>query len=180
MKLPRLIQGIAVLALVAAAGVAASSLRQGPVQPDQMHAWLQSHVGTWDAKVSGMMGESKGTWTVEAGPGGLWIAGEFKGEIMGGPFHGMEFMGYDPESKSFTSYWIDSMSPRATVTSGTYDKASKTMTLKGETTGPDGSPMTMTNVSRYTDADHMTFEMMGPGPDGKDMTMMTIEYARRK
>jgi hypothetical protein len=179
MKLPRTFTTVAVLALLTAGGIAAS-LRQHAVAPSEQHKWLASHIGSWDAKVSFMGAESKGVWEVKAGPGDLWIFSEFKGDMMGAPFHGMEFMGYDPDSKTFVSTWIDSMTPRAANTSGTYDKATKTLTMKGETQGPDGSPMTMTNVSTYADADHFTFEMKAPGPDGKDMTMMTIAYTRRK
>lgn len=178
MKLSRLFAASTLLVLAAAAG--ATALRQGPTAPSEEHRWLKSHVGMWDAKISGMLGESKGTWEVKAGPGDLWTVGEFKGDMMGMPFHGMEFLGYDPDAKQYTSVWIDSMTPRPMPTTGTYDKASKTLTMKGESMGPDGKMAPMTNVSHYTDADHITFTMSGPGPDGKDMEMMKIEYTRRK
>ena len=178
MKLSRLFAASTLLALAAAAG--ATALRQAPVTPTEEHKWLASQVGTWDTKVSMMGAESKGSWEDKPGPGGLWTVGDFKGDMMGAPFHGMEFMGYDPDAKKFTSTWIDSWTPRPTVSTGTYDKASKTLTMKGETMGPDGKMAPITNTSRYTDADHMTFTMSGPGPDGKDMEMMKIEYTRRK
>lgn len=180
MKLPRLI-AVSALALATAAGVAAATLRQGPTQPDQMHAWLQSHVGMWDAKIeSEMMGEAAGTWEVKPGPGGLWTVGEFKGDMMGMPFHGMEFMGYDPAKSTFSSYWIDSMGPTCSKLEGKYDEAKKTLTMRGMVPGMDGTPAEATHLWTYPDNDHMRFEMKGKGPDGSEMTHMTIHYTRRK
>jgi hypothetical protein len=149
-------------------------------QPTQQHEWLQKHVGTWDAAVSGSMGESSGTCTYKAGPGGLWLVSDFDAPIMGMPFQGMEVLGFDPSDSTFNSVWVDSMTTTATLMKGTYDKDTKTLTLRGESVGPDGSKTPMTNVTRYPDADHMVFEMKGPGEDGKPMTYMTIEYTRRK
>ncbi|HVS18277.1 MAG TPA: DUF1579 domain-containing protein [Planctomycetota bacterium] len=181
MKFSRLFATVSALALVTAAGVTAAGLRQGPVEPDRMHTWLQSHVGNWDAKIDGMMADSVGTWVVKEGPGGLWLVSEFKtDDMMGGPFHGMEFFGYDADSKTFTSYWIDSSSTRCSKLEGTYDAATKTMTLHGKVPGPTGEMVDVTHVTSYPDADHMKFEMKGAGPDGSEMTFMTIEYTRRK
>lgn len=177
MKLPRLIAATTILALAAVAGAAV--LRQGPAQPDKMHAWLQSHVGVWDAKLDMMGAESKGTWEIKAGPGGMWIVSEFKADMMGMPFHGMEFMGYDPAKGQFTSLWIDSMSTVSSRLDGKYDEAKKTMTLTGKVPGMDGQPADARHVTTYKDADHMTFEMYGAGPDGKEMKHMTIQYTRR-
>lgn len=180
MKLSRLFVTTSALVL-AAAGIAAATLRQGPVQPDQMHAWLQSHVGTWDAKIeSEMMGEATGTWEVKAGPGGLWLVSEFKSEMMGMPFHGMEFMGYDPSDATFHSYWVDSTSATCSPLAGKYDEAKKTMTLRGTIPGMDGTASEATHITTYPDADHMKFDMHGKGPDGSDMKFMTIHYTRRK
>jgi hypothetical protein len=179
MKLPRLL-AVSALALATAAGVAAATLRQGPTQPDQMHTWMQGHVGMWDAKVTGMTGESKGTWEVKPGPGGLWLFSEFKSEMMGMPFHGMEFMGYHPAKGMFSSVWIDSMSTESAKLEGKLDEAKKTLTMSGKSVGMDGQPTEVLQVWQYADADHMSFEMKGKNPDGTEMSYMTIHYTRRK
>jgi hypothetical protein len=180
MKFSRLFAASSALVLAAAVGVGAATLRQGPVQPDKMHAFLASHVGLWDAKVEMMGAESKATWEVKPGPGGLWTVSEFKGEMMGAPFHGMEFMGYDPAKGTFTSLWIDSSSAVHSRLEGKYDEAKKTMTLRGTVPGMDGNPAEMTHVTTFPDKDHMSFDMIGKGPDGADMKYMTIHYSRRK
>ena len=60
---------------------------------------------------------------------------------------------------------------------GTYDKEKKTLTMTGESTGPDGKPAKAKAVSEYKSDDHIVFTMyMG---DGKD-PMFVIEYKRAK
>lgn len=179
MKFSRLLAVSSALVLVAVGSYATATLRQGPVAPTEAHKWMTTHAGMWDAKVSGMMGESKGTWEVKSGPGGLWNIGEFKADMMGMPFHGMEFMGYDPDSKTFTTIWIDSMSARAQTMTGSYDKATKTLTTKGEMVGMDGQMTDSMGITHFADADTMSFKMV-MGTDAAAEPMMTIEYKRRK
>lgn len=173
---------LAVIALGAAGFAATRAFQDGftPAQPTDQHAWLASHVGTWDAKVMQMGQESTGTWKVEKGPGDLWIVSHFEGQMMGMPFTGLELMGYDPQKKEFVSVWADSMTATPQTMRGTYDAAAKKLVMKGEGPGMDGQPATMTNVSQYADADTIHFTMSMPGPDGADMEVMSIDYKRRK
>jgi len=174
------------LLLAGAAGFAAArSLQEGgeamaTPQPTEMHRWLATHHGTWDCKVEGSMGSSEATWVSEAGPGGLWNLGTFKGEMMGMPFEGREFQGYDPQSQRFTSVWIDSWTMTPMVLEGSYDAAAKRMVLQGETPGPDGQPVPMTHITSYPGPDTMVFTMHAPGPDGQQAELMKITYTRRK
>lgn len=148
--------------------------------PGKEHKLLLSKVGTWDASVQGMMGESTGTWTVRSGPGGLWTVAEFESEMMGMPFTGMEISGYDPAKGKYVSIWIDSMTTAPQMMEGVYDEASKKLTMKGEGAGMDGQPATMINVSEFKDDDTTVFTMSMEGHGGEDAPMMTIEYKRRK
>jgi len=116
----------------------------------------------------------------EAGPGGLWSVGTYRGEMMGGPFEGREFLGYDPASETFRSVWIDSWITAPLLLEGTYDAAAKELTMKGEMPGPDGKPVESTQVTTYPDPDTMVFSMSAPGPDGQMAEMMKITYKRRK
>jgi hypothetical protein len=174
------------LLLAGAAGFAAArSLQDGgeamtALQPTEMHRWMATHHGTWDCQVEGSMGSSSATWVSEAGPGGLWNLGTFKGEMMGMPFEGREFQGYDPATERFTSVWIDSWTLTPMVLEGSYDATARSMVLKGETPGPDGQPVPMTHVTNYPDADTMVFTMHAPGPDGQPAELMKITYKRRR
>jgi hypothetical protein len=143
-------------------------------KPVEQHTWLMSHIGTWDATIDTMGTKSKGTMTTEKGPGEFWVVSEFKGEMMGMPFMGMELLGYDTNRSEFTSVWIDSMTTAPANTRGTYDEATRRLTMTGESVGMDGQPMKMTNVTEYKDKDTMVFTMHS------EMGDMTIEYKRKK
>ena len=89
MQIKQVFLGTAALLMTGAAGFAAArSLAQEPeiAQPTKEHEWLATLTGKWDAKVSGMSGESTGTNTIESGPGGLWNVTTFASEMMGQPF----------------------------------------------------------------------------------------------
>jgi hypothetical protein len=183
MKLERI--AVATLALVAAGagGFAAASMKQegfAPPEPTKQHEWLATHVGTWDAEISSMMGgTSKGTYTIRSGPGGLWTVGDFEGEMMGSAFTGMEVVGYDPATEKFTSIWVDSMTMTHQALEGTYDAEAKKLVFEGEGPGMDGQPAKMTNTYHYKDENTIEFSMGMAGPDGSDMPMMTIVYTRK-
>lgn len=182
MKTSRMLTSACALFVAGAVGFAAAeSFHQDPTmaKPTKEHEWLAKHRGKWDAKMGGMMGESSGTNLIEAGPGGLWNVTTFETEMEGAPFTGIEIMGYDTAKEKFVSVWVDSMSTTLSVMEGTYDAASKTLTMKGESVGMDGEVAEMTNVTEYTD-DTMAFTMSMAGPEGAAMPMMTIEYTRKK
>ena len=167
-------------------GVAAArSLQEGGEamalpQPGEMHRWLATHHGTWDCKVEGAMGESTATWASEAGPGGLWNLGRFRGDMMGMPFEGHEVLGYDPGSETFTSVWVDSWTTAPMILEGSYDATARRLVMRGEMPGPDGTPVPAKHVTSYPDDDTMVFSMHGPGPDGPESELMKITYTRRE
>lgn len=166
------------LSLAALGGLAAAfqdGMEMMVPEPVEQHTWLMTHVGTWDATVNAMGSESKGTMTIKKGPGEFWLLSDFKGDMMGMPFTGMEVLGYDTNRSEFTSVWIDSMTTSPAITRGTYDEATRRLTMTGESIGMDGQLMKMTNVVEYKDADTMVFTM------NTDMgEAMKIEYKRKK
>lgn len=171
------------LALLMAIGILAASAQltaQPPeVKPGPEHAMLKEAEGTWDAAVKSMGGESKGTLTCKLGLGGLWLMEHFKGEFGEMSFEGRGATSYNPAKKKYVNVWIDSMSTSPTVTEGTYDKSSKTITMVGNMPMPDGKSMKVTMTTVLKDADTKTFTIKGAGPDGKDFEMMQITYKRR-
>jgi hypothetical protein len=176
----KILLGTFALLLTGAVGFAAArSVYQEPVEPTKEHEWLKNHVGKWNAKVGGMMGESEGACTIESGPGGLWNVSHFESTMMGQPFTGMEILGYDSLKGKFVSVWVDSMSHTLSVMEGTYDAATKKLVMKGESLGMDGEVAEMTNTTEYGD-DKMAFTMGMEGPDGGVVPTMTIDYSRKK
>ena len=155
-------------------------------KPGPEHKALAMDLGTWDANVEMWMepgqppAVSKGTEVNTLGPGGLWLLTSFKSEMMGAPFEGHGFTGYEPAKKVYVSGWIDSMTTTASLGESTFDAASRTMTGWMDSVGPDGKPVKMKSVVKYEGDDKRVFTMSMPGPDGKDMTTMRITYTRRK
>ncbi len=179
MKLPTIVLSSIVLA--GAAFAAAATLRQMPtVKPGPEHEVLKHMAGTWEAEVQfGAFPPSKGTTESELGLGGLWILSDFTSEMMPGmSMSGHEVFGWDGEKKKYVSCWVDSLSTNMSVSEGTWDAASKTMTMTGQ--GPDmsGQMATMTTVIKVQDADHHVMTMHMGGAD--TTPMMTIKYTRKK
>src|SRR5581483_6237129 len=154
------------LATVTFALLTPAATAQAPVKPGPEHERLKKLEGTWDATVKFMGGESKGVATYKMDLGGLWLFSTFQGEFGGMPFSGRGVDGYDPAKKKYIGAWVDSMDPSIMTSEGTYDEATKTLTMKGEMKGQDGKPALHTMKTVYKDPDTMVWTMAGPGPDG--------------
>ncbi|MDZ7626062.1 MAG: DUF1579 domain-containing protein [Ignavibacteriaceae bacterium] len=158
---------------------------QESMTPGPMHEMLASRVGEWKAEVSMWMDPSQppttseATTVCEAMLGGRYFKSIHTGSMMGMPFEGYEISGYDNVKKKFFNVWMDNMGTGIMVSEGTYDEASKTLTLTGQMTEPMGTDMNVREVIKVIDNDHSTFEMyvdMG----GKEVKNMEIKYTRIK
>jgi hypothetical protein len=174
---------LAVLSLVAF--VAVANAQEGP-KPGPEHAKLKQIAGEWETKgkfhIPGAPAtESTGEYKAAMEVGGLFLVGQFKGEMLGQPFFGRGLTGYDTFKKKLTGVWVDSMSTALYTTEGSWDKSGKVLTEHME--GPDpatGKTMKMRTVLEIADKDHMTMKMYGPDPQGKEFLMMEIAYTRKK
>jgi hypothetical protein len=159
------------------------------VKPTAEHEILTAEAGTWTAKIkawspgdNGPPAESEGK-EVNHMVGGLWLASDFTGELGAVDFHGHGITGYDPSKKKYVGSWVDSMSPTLIALEGTYDAATKTLTLEGKTGDPAmGGPFDIKTTSTQT-ADGtrtMTMSMKG-GPIGDTyVKLMEVQYTRVK
>ena len=107
---------------------------------------------------------------------------------MGGQkFVGHGQMGYDPAKKKFIGTWVDSMSTSLAQMDGTYDEATKeltmVMTMADPATGKDTKAKT---VSKYMDDNTRQFTMymetpgVGDGWTEVDGNDLQATAARRK
>jgi hypothetical protein len=155
--------------------------------PAEGHKALAGMVGTWDAEVTTWMDpaqppmKSKGTSENRMVLGGRWVESKFTSDMMGQPFEGLGYTGYDNYKKKYMGTWADNMSTAVMVSEGTFDTAGKVMTsmatMDDVMTGKKANiKMTTTIVS----PDHHVFEMWGPDPSGKTVKQMEIVYRRRK
>jgi hypothetical protein len=179
---------IAVVVVFCATALAATPGGQQPPtpKPGPEHELLKMDVGTWDATVE-IMAEpgkppmkSKGVEVNTLGCSGLCLITDFKGDMMGSPFHGHGVTSWDFAKKKYVGSWMDSMSAGLNIGESTYDQAGKKWT--GTMEGPDmtGKSMTMRSVVEVKDASTRVFTLYGTGPDGKEAESMRITYKRRK
>jgi hypothetical protein len=164
---------------------AAMEAMQRMATPGPAHKAIADMAGTWDAEVTMYWGptpaKSKGVSENRLVLGGRWVEQRFKSEMMGQPFEGLGYTGYDNFKKKYVGTWMDNMTTAVMVTEGTFDAAGKVMT--STSTMDDvatGKPTTVRMTTTVMDADNHHFEMFGPGPDGKEMKQMEIHYRRRK
>lgn len=151
------------------------------------HAALKDLVGTWNAQVkwwmdpSGKPQISKGKSVNRAILGGKFIREDYSGSMMGRPFEGVGYLGYDNVAQNYTSYWIDSMSTASMIGTGTYDSKARAWAFNNEMSCPIlNDKIKMRSVSRVVDKNHFVFEMFGPGPDGKEYKNLEITYSKQK
>jgi Protein of unknown function (DUF1579) len=178
----------AAFASIAALAVASTCLAQNPFEPTKEHKLIAGDVGVWDAEVKAFTGPdtepmiSKGTETVKA-LGDLWTVSDFKGEFGGQEFSGHGITGYDASKKKFVGIWVDTMSLAPMTLEGTYDEATKSLTMLTEGVDPaTKQPYKMKEVITWKDKDHRNFVMYMNTPGGKEeMTKaMEISYTRKK
>jgi len=168
---------VAVLAVVAAlVGGSAARAQEAP-KPGPEHKLLQARAGTWETtmKAGGM--EFKGTMTYKMELGGLWLVGSLASDLGGQQYYGKGLDTYDAKKKKYVGVWFDSMSTTPMTMEGSYDKTKKTLTMVGESPGPDGKVATWRSVSRMPD--HDTVEMSMYVGAAKD-PMFTVTYRRKK
>jgi len=143
------------------------------VKPGPEHAMLKELVGTWTGKMKMMGSESDCRCVYRSACQGLWLSSTFTTKMGDQQFEGRGLDGYDPASKKFKTVWVDSMSTKPMFMEGTYDAATKTITLSGMGMGPDGKEVMHKMTSTMVDKDTMTSKMtMG------DAELFTIEYKR--
>jgi hypothetical protein len=154
--------------------------------PSEAHKKLEASVGTWDTTVQMWMspdapaqettGVSKNTMVL----GGRWLEQSFEGTMMGQPFHGIGYTGYDNYKKQYVGLWMDTQSTSAMMSTGTCDASGKTMTFTGTLDNcMTGTTDQFKEVLTIVDADHQNFEMWATGPDGKMYKNMEIHYTRK-
>jgi hypothetical protein len=157
------------------------------VAPDENHAILESFVGAWNHAIQfypapdAQPMEMTATSVSEMTMGGRYVVSELDGTFMGAPFVGRETMGYDKVKGKYFSVWVDNMSTGPTVAWGTWDPATKTLTMEGTVTDPmSGNPEIPTkNTSQLLDDGSVHHENWGPAPDGTMYKTMVIHSTRQ-
>lgn len=157
--------------------------------PGPMHALMASWNGTWTGETTmwdyegATPSKSTGTAVNTMIMDGKYQSTKHSGSMMGMPFEGQSIMAFDNATKKFTSTWIDTWSTGIMTMTGSWDDASKTLSLSGKT--PDicrpGKECTLREVFKVIDDNTQLMEMYGPDPKtGKEMKMMEMKITRKK
>jgi hypothetical protein len=195
-------RGLAAIAVLLVAGVLPAAAQQDKqmsaeekaameawmkyATPGPKHKLLEPFVGTWSvtttwwqapgAPPSTSQGTSENTWVL----GGRFLQQKVTSEMMGQPFEGIGYTGYDNYKKHFVGTWMDSMGTMVMVSSGHADASGKVLTFTGKIDDVvAGKTVTVREITRVVDNNHHVFEMYGPDPSGKEFKTMEIAYTRK-
>ena len=150
--------------------------------PGEPHEKLQQLAGNWKATAEfhmpdGQAMTSTGQSKAEMVLGGRFLREEYSGDMMGQPFKGVSFTGYDNVTGQYQSLWMDEMSTGMYYSTGTAE--GDTLTFTGE--GPDpatGKMKPYKHVITLEGPDRHTLDMHEPGPDGQMTRTVRITYER--
>ncbi|MGP1345288.1 MAG: DUF1579 domain-containing protein [Phycisphaerales bacterium] len=158
-------------------------------QAGKQHAFLAEHLaGEWDVAARFWMGgpdgppmDSKGRLSAKAILGGRFIEGTYSGEMMGQPFQGKSYTGYDAFTKQFTQLWLDSMSTGITTANGSMSMDGTALTLFSNMnepmTGEIGKPVRY--MYEFDGTDKYVFTAWEVSY-GEPFKVMEMTYTRRK
>lgn len=151
------------------------------------HGFLKELTGKWSATTKWWVSPdappevTKGYASNYMTLDGKFLKQDYSGKWMKMPFKGTGLTGFDTVSKEFNSVWLDSMSTAMMYSSGSYDQATKTLTLGGEASCAvmNGKVKTR-SVIKILDKNTYLFEMYTPGADGKEAVTLEITYKRAR
>jgi hypothetical protein len=133
--------------------------------PGAPHKLLSRMEGSWNTKMQHWMDpdqpptESEGTCERKMIFGGRYLQEEYKGDMMGTPFNGIGYMGYDNHTKKYVMTWFDSMSTGIYFFEGDASPDGKTITLNGRYNDAIKGPVKWRIVNKIGDDNTQFFEM---------------------
>ncbi|HEY6978837.1 MAG TPA: DUF1579 domain-containing protein [Chitinophagaceae bacterium] len=153
--------------------------------PGQMHQMVAKSDGTWNEEIT--------MWQAPGAPpqkmttscenkmilGGRYQEAKHTGSFNGMPFEGYSLLGYDNIKKVFQSTWIDNMGTGTMHMEGTYDPATKMVTLTGKMLDPmSGKEGDVKQTWKFVDDNNQLVEMYNM-QDGKEVKTMEIKLTRK-
>ncbi len=154
--------------------------------PGAPHKLLASMAGSWStrnkwwAEPGKPPDESTGTSERKMLLDGRYLQEEFNCEMMGSPFTGIGFTGYDNHTRKWVSTWMDSMSTGIYFFEGSASADGRTLTLESRYDDPVKGLMKLRSVIRIIDNNTQVSEMYGTDKSGKEEKMGETTYARKQ
>ncbi len=154
-------------------------------QVTEQHARLATDmVGKWKTVTTFWMApggegmKSEGTSNFAPVLDGRFIMSEFSGNMMGMPFKGIGYFGYNTLTSKFESLWMDSASNLMMMTTGDRG-ADGAITWSGAYPDPmTGQVKQYKAVSRFPEKGKMVYEMYDTTTDGREFKSLEVVYTR--
>lgn len=149
------------------------------------HEFLKKYVGGWDCQVKGWMAPgqppsiSQGVFQAEMRLGGRYLLMNFKGEMFGQPFEGLQLIGFDNMQQKYITLWIDNSSTFFFMTTG----ARQDNVISESGLWPDpltGAQAPVKARTAWVNADEYVYEQFMVMPDNSEFKSMEMRCTRRK
>ncbi len=153
--------------------------------PGAPHKLLAQMEGNWSVKSRWWMDpneppmESTGSSVQKMVLDGRFLQQEFSGEMMGGPFAGIGFTGYDNHKGKFVSTWMDTTGTGIYNFEGNAGPDGKTISQFCEYDDPVRGLLKWRSVTRIVDRRTLEFEMYTTDSSGKEEKMGEMTYTRK-
>lgn len=153
--------------------------------PGAPHKMLAELTGSWTTKTKAFMEtdkapmESSGTCEQKMLLGGLYLQQEYRSEMMGSPFTGINLLGFDNHTKKYVSTWIDSMSTGIYFFEGTASSDGKTITQECSYDDPIKGPALWRSITKVIDGNRLEYEMYLTPKEGKEEKTMEMTLTRK-
>ena len=154
--------------------------------PGAPHRLLAHLAGSWNATHKSWMEpdqpptESSGTCEQKMILDGRFLQQELSGEMMGSPFTGIGFMGYDNHTKKYVSTWLDNMGTGIYLFEGSAGPDGRSIVQTCRYDDPVQGVMEWRSVTRLVDDNTYAVEMYGTDKSGKEKKMMEGTYTRKQ
>jgi hypothetical protein len=167
----------------AATKVEASAEVDAKRTPEQ--AYLARFLGTHPFELTYTSGEGTGTMKGEevatARCNGNWLVAKVVGDFGGMPFEGRLILGHDAETKTWKSYWVDSMAAYLSTSTGGLEADGKTLKMTGTGRDMTGRETKNTDVTKWNaDGTRVATMTAVYADDGSPAGSMTITYRTPK
>jgi len=149
------------------------------------HEFLKKYAGNWDCQVKGWMAPgqpptiSPGVFQGEMILDGRYLLMNFKGQMFGQPFAGLQIIGFDNMQQKYITLWIDNTSTFFFTTLGT--RQDNVISETGLWPDPlTGSQAPVKARTAWVNADEYLYEQFMVMPDKSEFKSMEMSCKRRK
>lgn len=153
--------------------------------PGKEHQEMADMTGDWDAvnllwmDPAGEPTKAVGNIKIEMILGGRYQHMTMESVVMGMPYSGAGFTGFDNAKKVFVSTYIDNMGTGIMYSEGTYDKDAGGIVFKGKEVDPmTGEDMDFKEIYKVIDKNKFIMEMYNV-ENGKEFKSMEMTCTRK-